>query len=259
MYYQISMATKQSLNLIEGSCLVLISKGINHGYQLAKQFEPSTALGEVLTLTRPVIYRAVKSLETQKLIQSADSLGPRGQLKFKLKCTSEGEKQAKQWLSEPVSHIRNMRDEFLIKVLLLQRFNLNTKRLIQTQRQALSEISKTLLADMAPTPVAIWRREQARTAMRFLDELEGVNKTPSTEKRKQFQVSARNQLRAEVAKVRHGDTLSTVYLSLEPKQKITATITREAANDLSLAPGSRVVALFKATEVMIAQSIAEVD
>ena len=252
------MASKQQLGLIEGACLVLISNGISHGYQLAKQFESGAALGEVLTLTRPVIYRTVKSLEAQKLIRSIDSLGSRGQLKFKLKCTSDGEKQAKQWLSEPVSHIRDLRDEFLIKVLLLQTSNLNTKRLIHAQRQALIDTTKTLLADLASTPVAIWRREQARTAMRFLDELDGASQTPSLESKKQFQVSARNQLRAQVAKVRHGDTLSTVYLSLEPNQTMTSTITRDAADDLSLAPGSQVVALFKATEVMIAQSTAEV-
>jgi PadR family transcriptional regulator AphA len=252
------MASEHQLDLIEGACLVLISNGISHGYQLAKQFESGAALGEVLTLTRPVIYRAIKSLETQKLIRSADSLGSRGQLKFKLKCTSDGEKLAKQWLSEPVSHIRDLRDEFLIKILLLQTFNLNTKRLIHTQRQTLKNITKTLLADLASNPVAIWRREQARTAMRFLDELDGASQLPSLESKKQFQVSARNQLRAEVAKVRHGDTLSTVYLSLEPNQTMTSTITRDAADDLSLAPGSQVVALFKATEVMIAQSIAEV-
>lgn len=106
------MASEHQLDLIEGACLVLISNGISHGYQLAKQFESGAALGEVLTLTRPVIYRAIKSLEAQKLIRSVDSLGSRRQLKFKLKCTSDGEKQAKQWLSEPVSHIRDLRDEF---------------------------------------------------------------------------------------------------------------------------------------------------
>ena len=252
------MTTKQPLDLIESACLVLISNGISHGYQLAKQFESSATLGEVLTLTRPVVYRAVKTLETQKLIRSVDSLGSRRQLKFKLKCTSDGQKQAKQWLGEPVSHIRDLRDEFLIKIILLQTFNLSTKRLIQNQRQTLTDITKTLLADLASTPVAIWRREQARAAMRFLDELDGATQAPGSESKKQFQVSARNQLQAQVAKVKHGDTLSTVYLSLEPNQTMTSTITREAAQDLSLAPGSQVVALFKATEVMIAQSTAEV-
>ena len=115
----------------------------------------------------------------------------------------------------------------------------------------------TLLADSSSTSVAIWRREQSRAVMRFLAELEGEATSASTAEKKQIQISARNQLRATVAKVKHGDTLSTVYLSLEPNQTMTSTITREAAQDLALAPSSQVVALFKATEVMIAQSAAE--
>jgi len=252
MYYWSSMGRITTLDLIEGACLVLISNGQSHGYQLAKQFEPSAALGEVLTLTRPVVYRAIKTLEAQKLIRSVDSLGSRRQLKFELRCTSDGQRAAQRWLGEPVSHIRDLRNEFLVKVLLLQTSKVGTKRLIQNQRKALAAVAESLLADEAPTPVAIWRREQARAAMRFLDQLDGATRAPTKEDKKQFQVSARNQLRARVAKVKHGDTLSTVYLSLEPDQTLTSTITREASQDLSLASGSQVVALFKATEVMIA-------
>lgn len=248
------MTPKQTLDLIEGACLTLISHGTSHGYQLAKQFEANTMLGEVLTLSRPVVYRAIKSLEGRRLIRSIESTGLRGQLKWKLKCTTDGERLAKQWLAEPVSHIRDLRNEFLIKIILSQSFNLSTKRLIQNQRQTLTSVTTTLLADLASTPVAIWRREQARAALRFLDELDGASQAPSTESKKQFQVSARNQLQAQVARVKHGDTLSTVYLSLESDQTMTSTITREATQDLSLAPGSQVVALFKATDVMIASA-----
>lgn len=246
------MSKKFVLDLVEGACLVLIGGGQSHGYLLAKQFEPTATLGEVLTLTRPVVYRAIKTLEAQKLIRSVDSLGSRGQLKFELRCTSEGRHAAQQWLSRPVSHIRDMRGEFLVKILLMQNSKVGTKRLIQNQRKALAPVADGLLADDAPTPVAIWRREQARAAMRFLDELDGATQAPVKDDKKQFQVSARNQLRARVAKVKHGDTLSTVHLTLEPDQTLTSTITREATQDLSLASGSKVVALFKATEVMIA-------
>ncbi|NBO68335.1 MAG: PadR family transcriptional regulator [Actinobacteria bacterium] len=105
------MSKKPSLDLIEGACLVLISNGKSHGYQLAKQFEVETVLGEVLTLSRPVVYRAIKSLEAHALIRSVESTGVRGQLKWQLKCTVDGEKLAKQWLSEPVTHLRDIREK----------------------------------------------------------------------------------------------------------------------------------------------------
>ncbi len=252
------MNKKPTFDLIEGACLVLISNGKSHGYQLAKQFEVDTTLGEVLTLSRPVVYRAVKSLATQELIRSVESTGVRGQLKWQLKCTVNGERLARQWLAEPVMRLRDIRSEFLIKILLSQILKQNPSRLIKKQRQTLEPIVAALLADSSSTPVAIWRREQSRAVMRFLAELEGETSSAIPDGKKQIQISARNQLQAHVAKVKHGDTLSTVYLSLEPNQTMTSTITREAAQDLVLAPGSEVVALFKATEVMIATSTAQI-
>jgi molybdopterin-binding protein len=66
-----------------------------------------------------------------------------------------------------------------------------------------------------------------------------------------MQLSARNQLRGTVASVEHGRVLSSVKVTLPDGQGITAAITREAAEELGLAPGDPVVAVIKATEVML--------
>jgi molybdate transport system regulatory protein len=185
-------------------------------------------------------------------VRSIESTGVRGQLKWKLKCTASGERSAKQWLASPVQNLRDLRSEFLVKILLLQVLQQSSKQLIKNQRNTLKARVQTLITDTSPAPVSIWRREQARAALRFLDELEGSTESLAERRPGPLVVSARNQLRARVAKVRHGDTLSTVYLNLEPDQTMTSTITNDAANELSLAPNSQVVALFKATDVMIA-------
>jgi molybdopterin-binding protein len=65
-------------------------------------------------------------------------------------------------------------------------------------------------------------------------------------------VSARNQLRGEVVSVTHGGVLSSVKMEIASGQVMTATITREATDQLRLAPGSTVTALCKATDVMLA-------
>jgi len=70
-----------------------------------------------------------------------------------------------------------------------------------------------------------------------------------------LQLSARNQLRAKVISVKHGGVLSTVKLELDPGQTMTATITREATNALALAPGTEVLGLCKATDVLVARSL----
>ena len=66
-----------------------------------------------------------------------------------------------------------------------------------------------------------------------------------------MRMSTRNQLQGTVAAVEHGGVMSTVRVTLGGGDTITAAITREAAQELELAPGSAVVVLVKATEVML--------
>jgi molybdate transport system regulatory protein len=66
-----------------------------------------------------------------------------------------------------------------------------------------------------------------------------------------MRMSTRNQLPGTVDSVEHGGVMSTVMVTLSGGDSITAAITREAAEDLGLAPGVAVTVLVKATEVML--------
>jgi molybdate transport system regulatory protein len=68
-----------------------------------------------------------------------------------------------------------------------------------------------------------------------------------------MQLSARNQLRATVDSVSHGEVMSAVRVTLPDGQSITAAITKDAAQELGFAPGDAVVVVIKATEVMLAK------
>ena len=242
------------IDVVGGACLVLITRGVGHGYDVARYFEPTGELGPVLTLSRPVVYRAIKSLEQLGLVTSSESLGSRGQLKWQLTATAQGRRVADEWLGTPVDHLRDMRVEFLVKYILVSRTPADARSFVGRQRQRLEEVTAALVANRSQDPVAVWRREQARAALRFLDELEGQSTEPTARETDAptLQLSARNQLRATVKAVKHGDVLSSVRLALEADQTMTATITREAVDDLRLAPGSSVLALCKATDVMVA-------
>lgn len=241
-----------TLDLSTGACLVLVAQGAGHGYDVARHFAPDGDVGSVLTLSRPVVYRAIKYLEAHGLVDASEAVGVRGQLKWTLACTSLGKKTAKRWLESPVEHLRDMRSEFLVKFLLIQRIGGDTVSFVRSQRSALESRSSRLIADHGRDVVALWRREQARAAMRFLDELEGAVTPRDVVAPSPLNLSARNQLRATIASVKHGDVLSTVRIDIDDNQSMTSTITREAVDSLRLAPGSRVVALCKATDVMIA-------
>jgi molybdopterin-binding protein len=245
------------LSLVEATCLALISQGSTHGYDIAKRFHPNGDIGEVFTQTNPVVYRALKSLEAAQLVKSTDALGVRKQLKFALSMTGEGDRMLKSWLNAPATHIRDLRTEFLVKLHLRELAGMNQRKFIAMQRDALDTVLARLLANSSRSAVAIWRREQARAVARFLDELAGeeIPSANNADREDTLQLSARNQLRAKVISVKHGGVLSTVKLELNPGQTMTATITREATNALALAPGTEVLGLCKATDVLVARSL----
>jgi len=64
-------------------------------------------------------------------------------------------------------------------------------------------------------------------------------------------ISARNQLAGRVVEVRKGATTAHVKVDLGNGVIVTASITNEAVDDLQLASDDKVVAIVKATDVMI--------
>jgi molybdate transport system regulatory protein len=67
-----------------------------------------------------------------------------------------------------------------------------------------------------------------------------------------MRLSTRNQLAGTVASVDRGTVMALVKVTLQGGQEMTASITREAVDDLGLAAGSPVTVLVKSTEVMLA-------
>jgi molybdopterin-binding protein len=67
-----------------------------------------------------------------------------------------------------------------------------------------------------------------------------------------MRLSTRNQLTGTVESVQLGEAMAVVRVTLDTGQPMTASITREAAEDLALTQGSAVTVLVKSTEVMLA-------
>lgn len=253
MDYSQSMAVNLSnLSMEGGVCLALVKSGMDHGYPISQEFSADGLIGSVHTLSRPVVYRELAYLERDGMVTSKTTRGARRQLTKILSLTKKGNEHCEAWLDEPVTHLRDMRNEFLLKVLLRQRLGREIESFVSRQRTTLSDVIAQFSADTDRGVVMLWRREQARAVARFLDELEGRVTTQEDNADDGLLISARNQLQARVIAVTHGGVLSSVKLELDPGQVMTSTITREATDHLRLAPGSSVTALCKATDVMLA-------
>lgn len=66
-----------------------------------------------------------------------------------------------------------------------------------------------------------------------------------------MRLSARNQLAGSVVAVEHGEVMTTVVIRLRGGEEVVAAITKHSAEHLSLAEGDDVVAVIKATEVLV--------
>lgn len=66
-----------------------------------------------------------------------------------------------------------------------------------------------------------------------------------------MRLSARNQLPGTVTEIRRGEAIANVVLDVGG-QRLVASITVEAVDELGLAEGSAVTAIVKASDVMIA-------
>jgi len=66
-----------------------------------------------------------------------------------------------------------------------------------------------------------------------------------------MKLSARNQIPGTVVEVRKGATMAHVVVEIAGGQRVVSSITNEAADELELAPGKPVLAVVKASDVMI--------
>ena len=66
-----------------------------------------------------------------------------------------------------------------------------------------------------------------------------------------MRLSTRNQLSGTVAAVQPSSVMTVVKVDLDGGQQVTASITKDAADDLGLQVGTPVTVLVKSTEVML--------
>jgi molybdate transport system regulatory protein len=148
-----------------------------------------------------------------------------------------------------------VRTELLLKLVLRRRRGLELESLLGAQQESFSEHFEALTtAGPGSEVVELWRRESARAIRRFLDAaLAPPSAGTPTKESNLMRLSARNQLRARVTSVTHGEVMSTVKTVLADGQVVTAVITKESVLDLDIAPDDEVLVVVKSTEVMLAK------
>jgi len=69
----------------------------------------------------------------------------------------------------------------------------------------------------------------------------------------ELKISARNQLKGKVTQVRKGVITAQVKIRIEAPATLTAVITREAVQEMKIKRGDDVLAVIKATSIMVSK------
>jgi DNA-binding PadR family transcriptional regulator len=172
------MASAPDLPLTEHVVLALIAEGTTHGWAVARLLEPEGEVGRVWTVRRPLVYRAIAQLLERGLVREAgDAPSQRGPRRTLVRVTPAGKRAAAVWIAEPVRHVRDVRTELLVKLLLSDRAGVDAGGLLAQQRAVLEPQARDLerrleAADGFEAVLLRWRVEASEAALRFLAALQ---------------------------------------------------------------------------------------
>ena len=172
-----SRTSDQDLLLGEWACLGIIYPTPTHGFAIAARLKPSGDVGRVWSLSRPLTYRSLDQLSTRGYIHAlGEEPGIAGGNRTILAATRTGRAQLRKWLSTPVAHLRDLRSELLLKLIIADICEIDIVPMLERQRSHIQELAGVLRNQTANRGqqvdvVALWRSESSEAALRFLERL----------------------------------------------------------------------------------------
>jgi len=170
----VSRTTGHDLLLGEWACLGILYSKPTHGFAIAARLKPTGDIGRVWSLSRPLTYRSLDQLTTRGYIHPiGEEPGIAGGNRTILAATRTGRAQLRKWLNTPVAHLRDLRSELLLKLVIADHCEIDITAMLESQRSHIEQLAEALHEDGAhgdPTDVVtMWRRESSAAALRFLE------------------------------------------------------------------------------------------
>ena len=162
------------LSLTEWAVLAVAAEQPTHGFAISKELAPDADLGRIWTVPRPLVYRALASLERDLLVEPlGEEAGDRGPARTRIRATRAGKAAVDRWLATPVPHVRDLRTRLLLQLRVLDRRGRDMRPLAAAQLLQLTPMLASLRDQTASAEgfdrlLALWRYESAEAATRVL-------------------------------------------------------------------------------------------
>jgi DNA-binding PadR family transcriptional regulator len=170
-----------NLSVGEWAVLALVSEQPTHGFALARAMAPEGEVGQVWALRRPLVYRALETLQRSGLLLPVGKQpSPSGPRRTVLEATPAGEAAVNRWLSVPVSHVRDARSLLMLKLLFLTRRQADLEPLLSAQREQFALAAKSLSAAAERAAgfdraLLLWRLGSTTAAVHFTEAMLAEN------------------------------------------------------------------------------------
>ncbi len=163
--------------LSEWACLGILYDQPAHGFAVAARLAPAGDVGRVWSTSRPLTYRSLDQLAGRGWVRSiAEEPGTAGGPRTILAASRSGRAQLRRWIATPVVHLRDIRSELLLKIVLADLGRLDIGDMLDAQRRLIATVAASLGAQrrvhrgQTSDVVTLWRSESAKAALRFIDQ-----------------------------------------------------------------------------------------
>jgi len=172
------MRRRPTLSLNEWAVLGVLVDDPRHGYDIAAELRPGTRLGDIWTVNRQLVYRAIERLDALELAQPRRrEPGAGGPPRTIYAPTRQGRAMLHAWLATPVEHLRDVRSALLLKLALTDRLGRDRRELVDAQHRALADrLHELSHPPDDPSDIAgLWRHHSAAAVQQFLDSVGGAD------------------------------------------------------------------------------------
>lgn len=164
--------TRGSLLVGEWACLGIVCTAPTHGFAVAARLKPDADIGRIWSMSRPLTYRSLEQLTARGLVRPiGEEPGIAGGNRTVLTATRSGRAQFRTWVRTPVEHLRDLRSELLLKIVLAAHNDVDITDTLDAQRARVSSFLATFDDDETGDIVRLWRYESAAAALRFLERI----------------------------------------------------------------------------------------
>ena len=165
--------TNDQLLLGEWACLGILYPSPTHGFAIAARLKPGGDVGRVWSLSRALTYRSLDQLAVRGYLRPVgEEPGIAGGNRTILAATRTGRAQLRTWLATPVAHLRDLRSEMLLKLIIADICDIDIGQLLTAQHGHTTQMANAIARNIEADPgdvVVLWRAESAAAALRFLE------------------------------------------------------------------------------------------